>query len=245
MAKNNQKEAAPQETQLTKFEEFFLKNKKVIGIAVAAVIAIVVAYLCYTNFVVEPRENKASTKVATAQASFDETLNMMGAAMDSLAVGNYQKALNGEKGKTAGFLQIIDEYGSTKAGNLSKLYAGICYANLGKYQEAEKYLADFDTKDDALVSPASQVALGDVYVNLKQLDKSVDAYKKAAKMADAASEVGHNDAISPVALLKAGKVLESQNKQADALEIYKEIKTKYVGAAAADEIDKYIERCTK
>lgn len=245
MANKNQNNASVEETQLTKLEEFFLKNKKIIGGVVAAFVLIVVAVLCYKMFISEPRENEASTKVAVPQTVFNETLRSLSAPLDSLSKGSYEAALNGVKGKSAGFLQIIDQYGSTEAGNLAKLYAGICYANLGKNKEAQQYLSDFDTKDDALISPASQVALGDVYANLKQFDEAVSTYKKAASMADSRSEIGKNQSISPVALLKAGKILESQKKTAEALELYKTIKNDYQGTAIQQEIDKYIERCTK
>lgn len=242
MANNNQNNAAPQEVQLTKFEGLFLKYKKQLGIAVAVIIVAVVGVLCYQMFISEPRENEASTKLAQAQSNFDQT---MVAAFDDMSKGNYEKALNGEKGKTLGFIQIIDQYSGTKAGNLAKLYAGLCYAQLGKNKEAQQYLEDFDTKDDAFVSPAALGVLGDVYANQKNLDKAVETFKKAAKNADAALEIGHNDDLSPVFLVKAGRILESQNKQNDALELYKEIKTKYLSSPLQGEIDKYIERCTK
>jgi len=35
-------------------------------------------------------------------------------------------AMNGD-GTNPGFIQIIDEYGSTKSGNLARYYLGICY----------------------------------------------------------------------------------------------------------------------
>lgn len=252
MANNKNNEAAPQETQLTKAEGFFLKNKKVIGGAVLAIVIVVIGAFCYKNFIAEPKAKEASTQLAVAQTSFEMT--QVGAPLDSMMQKNYEAALNGVKGKSVGFLQIIENNGGTEAANLAHLYAGICYYNLGKNQEAQKHLEAYDTKDDALVSPASQMMLGDVYANLKQLDKAVDAFKKAAKMFDAASKIGHNDSMSPLALLKAGKILENQNKQAEALEIYKSIKEVYVSSDPSlqqqvnpelQEIDKYIERCTK
>ena len=49
---------------------------------------------------------------------------------------DYEKALNGDGQGYPGFLKIADEYGSTDAGNLAELYAGLSYAQTGKYQEA-------------------------------------------------------------------------------------------------------------
>ena len=59
--------------------------------------------------------------------------------------------------------------------------------------------------------------------------------KKAAKMAD-------NNTLSPVYLIQAGEILESQGKKAEALELYQQVKEKYVNSMQYQSIDKYIER---
>ena len=41
-----------------------------------------------------------------------------------------------------------------------------------------------------MISPASQMALGDIYANNNQNDKAVECFKKAAKMAN--SEAADN-----------------------------------------------------
>ena len=87
-----------------------------------------------------------------------------------------------------------------------------------------------------MISPAAEGALGDAYANLNQLDKAVDHWKKAAKMAD-------NNTLSPIYLIKAGEVLESQDKKAEALKLYQQIKEQYTNSMQYQSIDKYIERC--
>ncbi len=97
-----------------------------------------------------------------------------------------------------------------------------------------------------MISPAAEAALGDVYAHLNQLDKAVEAFKKAASMADSKAEDDANNSLSPAFLIKAGEVLESQNKKQDALNIYQDIKKKYVNSmlVQSGEIDKYIERAS-
>ena len=46
----------------------------------------------------------------------------------------------------------------------------------------------------------------------------------------------------PSYLIKAGEILESQGKKAEALELYKQVKEKYVNSMQYQTIDKYIER---
>ena len=142
--------------------------------------------------------------------------------------------------------RIINLDKLTYAGNLANLYAGLCYANLGKWAEAEKSLDAFSSKDDEMISPAAQAALGDAYAHLNKLDDAVAAFKKAASMADSKAEDDANNSLSPAFLIKAGEILESQNKKAEALSIYQDIKKKYVNSmlVQSGEIDKYIERAS-
>lgn len=213
-------------------EAFFLKYKKAILIAVAAIIVVIAGVFVYISQVSGPREDKASTMLGKGQTYFNNEM--------------FDQALNGDGAGYAGFAKIASDYSDTKAGNLANLYAGLCYANLGKWAEAQKSLDAFSSKGDQMISPAAQAALGDAYAHLKQLDKAVEAFKKAASMADSKADEGTNNSLSPTFMLKAGEVLESQNNKAEALKIYQDIKSKYVNSmlVQSGEIDKYIERAS-
>lgn len=230
MANNN---VQAQETESLNIREaFFLKYKKAIIIAVVAIIVIIAGVFGYVSQISGPREDKASTMLAKGQTYF---ANQM-----------YEQALKGDAAGYVGFTKIADEYSSTDAGNLANLYAGLCYANLGKWAEAQKSLESFSSEDDQMISPAAEAALGDAYAHLNQLDKAVDAFKKAASMADSKAEDGTNNSLSPTFIIKAGEILESQGKKDEALKLYQDAKKKYVNAmlVQSGEIDKYIERAS-
>ena len=180
---NEQQGALNVEETLNKSEAFFLKYKKAIIYGVLAVIVVVAGVIVYNQYVSAPREDKASTALAKGQEYFQQDL--------------YEKALNGDGAGYAGFVKVAADYSSTDAGNLANLYAGLCYAGLGKWNEAAKYLEDFDTKDDQMISPAAEGALGNAYAHLNQLDKAVTHLKNAAKNAD-------NNSLSPTFLIQAG-----------------------------------------
>ena len=213
-------------------EAFFMKYKKAILIAVAAIIVVIAGVFLYISQISGPREEKASTALSKGQTYFNNEM--------------FEQAVNGDGAGFVGFSKLADEYSGTKAGNLANLYAGLCYANLGKWAEAQKSLDAFSTEGDQMISPASQAALGDAYAHLNQLDKAVDAFKKAADMADSKAEDDTNNSLSPIFLIKAGEVLESQGKKDEALKIYQDIKKKYVNSMLVQsaEIDKYIERAS-
>lgn len=230
MANNNEK-ATFDASQ--KSEAFFDKNKKVISGVIIAVIVVVAGWLCYRQFVSVPREDKASTELAKGQDFFNAE--------------QFDKALNGDGAGYAGFVKIAADYSSTDAGNLANLYAGLCYANLGKWQDAVKYLEAFSTKGDAMVSPAAIEALGNAYAHVGQVDKAISKLKDAAAKADSKAKDGVNNSLSPTFLLQAASLMESQGKAAEANKVYGEIKKKYVnsGLVQSGEIDKYIERTAK
>lgn len=226
----NKKEQAPTTDVLTTSEAFITKNKKPIIIISTAIVAILVGVFCYKYFIGQPREEKASTALAMATQYFDQEI--------------FDKALNGDGSTTTGFVRIASDYSGTDAANLANLYAGLCFANLNKWDKAVEYLDNYSTSDDALVSPAALAALGNAYAHVNQLDKAVTYLKKAAKKADAEGHNGVNNSLSPVFMLQAAEIVESQGKADEALEMYKDIKEKYVASqlVQSQEIDKYIER---
>jgi tetratricopeptide (TPR) repeat protein len=231
MAKTNIATVAPAEQELfNKQEAFFLKFRKQILIAVAALIIVVGGWAAYSNLIAGPREEKASTALAKAQEMFGQ--------------GEFQKALNGDK-TTEGFLAVAENYGGTDAANLARAYAGLCYANMAKWKEAVTYLEDFSAREDMMISPAVTGALANAYANTGDIDKAISTFKKAADMADSKAEDEVNNSLSPTYLISAARLLESQNKKSEALEIYKEVKEKYVNSASSQDIDKYIERVSE
>lgn len=221
----NQQQATPTvEETLNKSEAFFLKYKKAIICAVVALIVIIAGAVLYKTYVSEPKEQKASTALAKGQEYF--------------AQGNFKQALEGDSLNFKGFATIASEYSSTDAGNLANLYAGLCFAQLDKWEDAAKYLEKFDGANDQMISPAAIGALGNVYAHLNQLDKAVSTLKKAADKAD-------NNSLSPTYLIQAGEILESQGKKSEALKLYQTVKEKYFNSLQYQTIDAYIERVSE
>ncbi len=213
---------------LSQKEAVFMKHKKAISAAIVVVILIVAGVLSYETYISGPREQEASTALAKGQ--------------DYFANQQYEIALKGDSTGFRGLLNIASDYSSTDAGNLANLYAGLCYANLDKWNDAVKYLEKYSPADDEMISPAATAALGNAYAHIKQPDKAVEYLKKAASMADSEAEGNANNSLSPTFLIQAGEILESQNKKDEALKIYQDIKKKYVNSPVYGEIDKYIER---
>ena len=216
----NQNEHLNVEDALTQSEAFLIKYKNAIIGGVVAVIIIVAGFIMYKNLYAEPREEKAQAALFKGQEYFEQDA--------------FEQALNGDSIGFVGFLKVADDYSGTKAANLAKAYAGICYAQLGKYEEAVKMLDDFNGKDQ-MVAPALLGAAGNCYAQLGQLDKAASTLLSAADKAD-------NNTLSPIFLVQAGEILVKQNKFDDAIKAYTKIKDKYFQSYQAMDIDKYIEQ---
>ena len=217
MAKNEKKVAAQDnelDVEINKWEEA-LKNKQtqktILWVAIAAIVIAGVAVVW--NWIGNSNNAKAQDAIWESQLLFDQ--------------GQYQQALDGFEG-------VISDYGSTKAGNLAKAYAGICEKNLGNFDEAVKYLKDFDGNDN-VVAPAILSALGDCYVAQDDNKKAAETFEKAAKAAD-------NAQYTPLYLKKAGLAYEAAGDNAAAAKAYQAIKDNWAETALAQTIDKYIER---
>lgn len=206
------------ESALTRTEQFIEKNQKMLSMVGIALVVLVGGYFLVKKFVVGPREVKAQERIFMAQQYFEKD--------------SFNLALNGDA-NIEGFLDIIDSYGSTEAGNLANCYAGLCYLHLGKYNEAIKYLKDFSSADQ-LLQYVAKGAIGDAYLELGNKDKALSYYKDAAK--------GDNELTAPAYLFKLGLLYEEMGKAQDALAAYKKIKDDYKNSAEARTIDKYIVR---
>ncbi|MDZ7774475.1 MAG: hypothetical protein U5L09_02100 [Bacteroidales bacterium] len=80
---------------------------------------------CFGLFCLSPRrpcflKKEATSQIFVAERYFEQ---------DSL-----QLALNGD-GQYPGFVEIADEYGMTKTGNLAHYYAGVSYLKLGEMKK--------------------------------------------------------------------------------------------------------------
>ena len=111
-----------------KTEKFFQENGKKVMIAVIAIVVVAVAGYLVKSLVIDANAEKAAELIIDAQDRF------------GVENPDFALALNGDE-NGAGFLDVVEQYGSTVSGNLAKHYAGICYLRLGDLENAEKYLS--------------------------------------------------------------------------------------------------------
>ena len=133
-----------------------------------------------------------------------------------------------------GLLDIVDEYGSSDAGNLANYYAGISFLNMGDNESAIDYLSDFSS-DDEVVSSIAFGSMGDAYMNIGEFEDAINFWTKAAFNSK-------NNFTTPIYLKRAAMALEEDGNIDRALEYYSTIQKDYSESDEARDIDKFITR---
>ena len=196
-------------------EEFVEKNQKILSIVGVAIVVVIAAVFGY-RYMTSQKNETAQSEIFQSQYYFEK---------DSLDL-----ALNGD-GRSLGFLDIIDEYGSTKAGNLAYFYTGAIYLKKRENEKAIEYLSKFSTGED-LVQARAFALTGDAYMELGNYSDAADAYEKAAGRCD-------DKYFSPGYLIKAALAHEKNNDYQSAIASMNKIIKEYYGASEYNEARKH------
>ncbi len=210
-------------------EAWVAKNQKYIYIIVGLAAVIVLGYLGFQKFIQEPKEAEAANEMFQAQRYFDTALASSGAQADSL----YSMSISGGEGKY-GFLDIIDNYGSTKAANLAQYYAGFAYLNTNRYQQAIDQLDDFKS-DDEILAALAVGGIGDAFLQLDQPEEALKYYDKAASLRS-------NEFTAPKFLLKAAITAIELGKGEQAATYLNRIKDEFSSTPEANQVPVYLGR---
>lgn len=218
---DTQEDVFTQKSKPFGFERFVNANRKQVIYVLGGILVLLVAGIGYYNTVVLPKEDEAKEYLVRAQIHFERD--------------SFNLALNGDGTETGyGLLEIADEYGSTEAGKLAKLYIGLIYLRQGNYEEAIDYLEDYNSKNN-LANALGMAALGDCHVQLQDYETAAKLFMKAGKSAD-------NNFTAPKYLKKAGLAYEKLEDYDKAIEAFNMIKEKYPSSIEGAEVVKYIAR---
>jgi len=196
------------------------KIQKPVTALVIGIIIGIAAWFGYQEYIMKPKEEKAAEAIYKAEQYF---------AMDSSRL-----VLNGD-GQSKGVLNIISNFGGTKAANLAHYYAGVSYLKLGEFEKAIAQLKDFSTNAKQ-IQLLAYGCLGDAYSEVNKKDDAIAAYKNAANAFEK-DEINSSEYLFRAALLS-----ETTGKTKEALDLYKELKTKYPKTDKGFQADKYIYR---
>ena len=223
MAKQNVAEQETLGEAMNKTELFFERNGRTMSYVFLGLLVLAALVFGYRSLILQPRATKAAEMIAEAQNRFE------GENPD------FETALLGDD-NAAGFLDVIEKYGSTPSGNLAKHYAGICYLRTGDLENAAKYLAKFSQLKGIpgeLINAQNYGLQGDIAVEQQDYARAVKFYEKAVKAAD-------NNLTAPMYLRKAGLAEQAQGNEQKAAAFYEEILTSYPASMEARDAEKLL-----
>ncbi len=223
MAKQNVAEPETLGAAMSKTELFFENNGRKISYIFLVLLVLGGLIYGYRSLVVQPRIEKAATMIAEAQARFNAE------------TPDFELALNGDA-NGLGFLDVIEQYGSTPSGNLAKHYAGICYLRMGDLEQAAAYLAKFKPVKGvagAIINAQNLGLQGDVAVAQEEYKQAVALYMKAVAAAD-------NNLTAPLYLRKAGQAEQAAGNNEAAVACYERIMTEYPASMEARDAEKLL-----
>jgi len=182
-------------TTLTFFEKY---RKALITLGVALLVG-VCGYYAYDVTIAQPREEEAANALWKAQYY--------------LSIDSIDWALNGYN-NALGFQGVIDNYEGTDAAELAHYGAAICFRSKGDFGNALAHFKEVDV-DDQAIAVYVLGNIGDMNVELGQLDEAVKYFEKAATLSKSNAT---RDALAGDYLLKAARVYIEQNNKEKAKE---------------------------
>ena len=208
-----------------KLVAFYKNNEKIIYGVLLGILVVVILIIALFRFIITPRNQKAAEAIMAPIEQY--TLGL--STGDSLS---FATALEGNE-ETDGFLTVIDDYGSTKAGNTAKYYAALCYLQQHNYDEALDMLLQYKKKDQN-VWYSAQMLIGDIYDEQGDVENAKKYYKHAMK--------GNTELVAPVAAFKLGMLFEREENWNEAYDNYKLIEDKFYERYTQMGVAKYLER---
>ncbi|MBI5472124.1 MAG: tetratricopeptide repeat protein [Ignavibacteriae bacterium] len=207
-------------SSIAKATQFFDLYKKNIGLIVGAVVVLIIATAAFISNR-RTQNEEASAKLGSVYSYYDNN--------------QFQIAIDGiPERKITGLKSIVDQYGSTDAGNFAQFYLANAYYHLGKYDEALNNFEDFSASEPYLVI-SRLTGIASCYEIKGEYEKAAEQYEKAAlsypKDIDAAANL--NDAANNF-------MLAGNNERA--LELFKKLKKEYPTTQYARDADRYITR---
>ena len=197
---------------------FFDDNSGLVYGALAGLVVLVLGiagYIYYQN----QQAREAAEALAPVQSTFAE--------------GNYEAALGTGEGQ-AGLLKVIEDYGSTPAGNLARLLAADAYFQLEQYEKALSMVEEYEAGEDVYGAGARALEAA-VYEHRDDFEQAAGLYMDAA-------EIFPTEQSAPQYLVNAGRNYEAAGDYEAALDAYRRIEEEYPDADAVEEVPRYIAR---
>jgi len=165
--------------------------------------------------------------------SNDKATTMLAKISQYYDAGKYDLAINGvpQEG-TQGLQAIVDEHGSTKTGQLAKLYLANSYYALKNYDKALECYEDISVSDK-LVSASALAGAAACYEAKGDLSKAASYFEKAASKNMTPIQAPEN-------LQRSAANYAAVGKKEKAVELLQTLKKEFPASTYARDVDRFI-----
>jgi tetratricopeptide (TPR) repeat protein len=207
--------------------EWFTDNKRTLltGVSVAAAAAILLGGI---NIYVGQRES-------SAQSLFNEALEMYHGRIQESAVvqsatGNEFKSVEERYQKSLeAFVNVIEQFGSTKQGRQARYYAALCHMGLDQLEDAEKLLSEVAGGNRDLLHYLGSQALASVKTEAGDYGAAAEVYRRLV-------EDANNPLPRDVLLFNLAKVNEKAGHLEEAMKDYKRLLDEFPDSLLRSEV---------
>ena len=200
-------------TVFVRIQDFFSDYRQYIlysGIAAAALAVGIISYV----YVQGTRSQQAN--------------ELLGGIIMYYERGEFRTALDGA-GEDLGLVDIVDDYGSTEAGNLARFYAADAAFRLGEYDQSLEWFENF-RGDGGMLEASALDGQAAIY-------EMREDYQRAGALYERAADVYDSELRSPEYLMKAARALRKQGAYEDAEAVLLQIREDYPDSEYSEDMD--------
>ncbi len=156
--------------------ESLASHQQALWVGVVAALVVVLAVFGWNSYA-RRQTAKASAALDDATKIFQARIRAPGEPADPVEV-TYLDEKNKYADADKKFLQVANEYGRTKPGQVARYYAALSEVQLKQYGEAEKNLSQVISGGDENLAGLAKFQLAEVYRQENKGAQAVDLYKQ-------------------------------------------------------------------
>ena len=218
--KISKKEIKEDKLVSTYFEatSWYEQNKKLVSSVITGVVIVVILAIVVRNNIAS-NNAQAETELSKVMTYFDQ--------------GNFEGSINGiPQENVRGLAAIVNDYGSTRAGEFAKFYLANAYYATKEYDKALEQYLDVSV-DDELIQASAFAGAGACYEAKGDNSNAAQYYEKAALLGKANTQAAEQ-------LHRAAMNYAAAGNKDKAVELLKKVKKDYPTSAIARDIERYL-----
>lgn len=156
--------------------ESVASHQQALWIVVVAALVVALAVFGWTSYARRQTE-KAAAALDDAMKVFQARIHAPGDAIDPSEL-SYMDEKNKFTDASKKFLEVANQYGRTKPGQVARYYAALSEVQLKQYPDAEKNLNQVSSGSDASLASLAKFQMAALYLQENKGPQAVELYKQ-------------------------------------------------------------------